>query len=120
MGLVERTVGTTPVIFIECFLDSRADSVVVNHIKIATQGVRELEFMVGREGGIILDLQTVSSHLRVCGFLVAAMTGSGTAKNTRVGICSWRKARLARYRVAKDELYSRLSIQMTTLSQSCL
>jgi hypothetical protein len=91
VGLVERTVRTAPVVLIECFFDGRADSVVVDHIKIATQGVRKLEFMVGREGGEILDLQTVSPHLRVCGLLVAAMTGSGTTKDTRVSICSWRK-----------------------------
>ena len=57
VGLVERTVDTTPVVLIECFLDSWADSVVVDHIKVATQGVRELEFMVGREHGEVFDLQ---------------------------------------------------------------
>lgn len=91
MGLVERTVRTAPVVLIECFLDCRADSVVVDHNKIAAQGVRELEFVVGRECGKVLDLQTVSSHLRVGGLFVAAMTGSGTAKDTRASICSWRK-----------------------------
>jgi hypothetical protein len=47
--------------------------------------------VVGREGGKVLDLQTVPSHLRVCGLFVAPMTGSGTAKDTRVSICSWRQ-----------------------------
>jgi hypothetical protein len=47
--------------------------------------------VVGRECGEVLNLQTVSSHLRVGGLFVAAMTGSGTAKDTRVSICSWRK-----------------------------
>jgi hypothetical protein len=49
-----------------------------------------LEFVVGREGGKVLDLQTVSSHFRTSGLSVAAMTGSGTAKDTRVSICSWK------------------------------
>jgi hypothetical protein len=89
VGPVERTVGIAPVVLIERFLDSRADSVVVDHIEITTRAGLELEFVVGREVRIVFDLQTVSvAHLRVRSFLVAAMTRSSTAEDMRVSVCS--------------------------------